>query len=501
MYVVDLGGRVYKIDAQAGRILWTYLLGRVEVFWASPILHDGRLLMGDAGGRLYALDAADGTLRWTFDAGSEIRTSLAASRGVLYFGAANGSVYAVDVATGGLAWRFATGDEIWGSTAVVGDTVYSGSTDEYLYAIAAGVPPGGKLDTSATRAPDPEPEFVPLTVEEAKELLESSRSWKLLAGTRQLPDGTVETISTVDEVFRLYELGHYLLTGKPSRWIPLAFPLQEFQHLTRDPQLAHAGAWCCRRTADGNLELIIRGDLQAHDAIDATAHEAGHARQQSRNPGQSDRKRDSNIGALHEAQAYAFATAVIRKLAEYTETNATVIPSEYSTWATGRIDSIRRVLHDSTEEHERGRALLWSAVMNDPALADLEAELRRNGILSADGAFALHEHLVGIGLDEADGYVADLLDAVRRRVGQGDGLPTKRHDGGGVLRVQPRHLRPPLTLSRRLHRGLDTRSPSGAPRRPSAILGAKDCRLIEHLQCSQAALGHQVKATFTIPPF
>ena len=411
VYVGDFDGRVYAFDVETGRSLWTQWLGETDI-WASPVVHGDLVLVGATDGRLYALADDDGSLRWSFATEGEIRSTPALSDGVAYFGSYDDGIYAVDIATGGLAWRFATEGDMRATIAVLNGTVYAGSRDDTLYAITAGIPPGTELEMSATLVASSTPDFIPLSPEEARDLVEESRRWQALGGTRSTAEGGVERISTIDEVFQLYELAHFLLTGAPSHWIPLVFPQEEFQHLTRDPELGRAAAWCCRRTEDGNLELIIKGSEPAHSVISSIGHEAGHARQRSRNPGQRG-PRDSNIGALHEAQAFAFQAAVIRELGEYTGTNATIIPSQYNVvqWISNWMSSLQGDLHDVTEQHQRGRALMWSAVLNDPALADLEEELVRSGFLSADSLLLLHDHLVGIGRDEADDYVAGLLEA------------------------------------------------------------------------------------------
>ena len=410
VYVGDFDGRVYAFDVETGRSLWTQWLGETDI-WASPVVHGDLVLVGASDGRLYALADDDGSLRWSFATEGEIGSTPAISDGTVYFGSYDDGIYAVDIATGGLAWRFATEGDIGAAVAVLNGTVYAGSRDGALYAIAAGIPPGTELKMSATLVASSTPDFIPLSPEEARDLVEESRRWKALGGTRSTADGGVERISTIDEVFQLYELAHFLLTGVPSRWIPLVFPREEFQHLTRDPELARAAAWCCRRTEDGNLELIIKGSEPAQSVVGFIGHEAGHARQMSRNPGQRG-PRDSNVGALHEAQAFAFEAAVIRKLGEYTGVNAAIIPSQHnvvqriSNW----MSKLQGDLHDVTEQHQRGSALLWSAVLNDPALADLRSELERNGLLAADSLLLLHDHLVGIERDEADDYVAGLLE-------------------------------------------------------------------------------------------
>ena len=66
--------------------------------------------------------------------------------------------------------------------------------------------------------------------------------------------------------------------------------------------------------------------------------------------------------------------------------------------------------YDLTEEHERGRALLWLAVLHDPLLTSLKDELTDRGILSPKALLALHDRLIRIVPAEADAYVVGLLE-------------------------------------------------------------------------------------------
>ena len=409
VYTGAFDGRVYAFDVDTGSPLWTYWVG--DAIWSSPVVDDGNVLVGADDGRLYAVDAADGTLRWSFSTDGKVRSSPAVSDGVAYFGSYDDGVYAVEVATGALAWRFSTGGDIR-AVVVVNGAVYVGSRDEVLYAITPGIPGDTELSLVSTFVPTPAPVYVPLDPEETKDLLEQIRGWRALGGTRSTADGGTERISNVEEIFELFETAHFLLTGAPSRWIPKVLTRTEFQVAAierRDPELGEAAAWCCERTDEG-LVLVIKGSGFAHSAIQSIGHEAGHARQSARHPGQTG-PRDSNVGALHEAQAFAFGAATIRQLSEYTGINAAIIPSYASQWMNDWVTEIIADIHNVEEQHNRGRCLLWSAVLNDPDLSGLKDELTRNGMLTADSLLRLHDHLVSVSLDKADDYVADLLDA------------------------------------------------------------------------------------------
>ncbi len=422
VYVGDFDGRVYAFEMETGRLLWVQRIANNVL--VSPIVYDGTVLAGADDGNLYALDALDGALRWRFSTESETLSAPAVSDGVVYFGSSGDGVYAVDAVTGALVWNFPIGkDASTSAPVVVNDTVYIGSVDHSLYAIAAGIPPGAELSLSSTLVPTatpvstptpvptPTPEFMPLSSEEAKEIIERIADLPGLGGNRWTPEGS-GIISTVDEAFEVFETGYFLLTGKPSNWIPRVLTLTEYVEIARSRGVAHSAAYCCEYTDEG-VVLMIRGDARAHSVISAMGHEAGHALQRALNPGQGG---SPEIGALHEAQATAFQAALIRKLGEYTGTNATVMPSQYllQRWIDGWLSGIIGALDNPAEVHRRGCAILWGAVLSDPELADLRAELLENRILSADSLIRLYNYLVYIGKDEADDYVAGVIESFKR---------------------------------------------------------------------------------------
>ena len=414
VYIGAFDGRVYAFDLETGVPLWTYWIG--DQVWSSPTVHEGTVLVGADDGRLHALDARDGSLQWSFSTGGDVRSSPVISAGTAYFGSDDDSAYAVDVATGALVWEFQTGDDVRASPLVTDDTVYVGSHDATLYAVAAGVPRNAALSMSSTLVPTPVPEFTPLSPEEMTDVLDRISDLPGLGGkTRTAETSTI--ISTLGDAFHVFETGHFLLTGKPSGWIPRVLTRTQYQdriNEKRDPGLVESQAYCCERTLAG-LELVVDGSKPSQSVIGSIAHEAGHARQRTRNPGQSG-PRDSNIGALREAEAQAFSAALVRTLGEYTGINATFLPLgiyDLEAWVKDWVSSVLADSADLTEEHQRGRGLLWGAVLIDPDLVELKAELVENRILSGDSMLTLHDHLVSIQRDEADAYVVDALEAFR----------------------------------------------------------------------------------------
>ena len=267
---------------------------------------------------------------------------------------------------------------------------------------------------TATATPIP---FTPLGPQEVKEIIKRIGGFPAKGGKLITPEGAT-IVNSVDELFHVFETGHYLLTGEPSGWIPKVLSSEEWRDVVRETgnvEMLDWLAWCCEQS-DAGLVLVMNGDVKAVSVLVSIAHEAGHARARTLNPDQKDPPgtdwRTSNFGAIWEAQAFALSAALIRKLGEYAGINAKYLPTRYALtdWVDRFVDDTTEKLDDRTESHARGRALMWGAVLSDPELADLKRELSDRGILSGDSLFRLHDHFVRIEADEVDAYVLKYVE-------------------------------------------------------------------------------------------
>ena len=404
--------RVYALDSRTGEHLWNFWAGGAVP--ASVAASEDSLYFGANDGYLYAISVIDGALKWRYGIADEIWGTPAAADGLVYVGANNHTVYALDAETGSLVWQFRTGGEVDAPLTVSHNTVYAPSDDGYIYALAGGLPDGY---VPVPVASTPMSAFTLLTRDELIQLLAVSFGTERPVSSRVTTygrDGNIERDGS-EVIIEIFENGYYLLTGRTVQqdgWEARYYSVDEYNALAderEDPILKRARGWCCIRTQDG-LALIMRANNAMAESTAVTAHEAGHALQRLINPAQSKAKRDSLIGALREAQADTFKVALTRKIGEYTRIETARWPSGYD-WAP-YLDRWRQELQDSvddlTQEHDRGRLIMWQAVLNDPELAHLREELERNGHVSADSMMDMYHRFVKLTPSEVEPYIESI---------------------------------------------------------------------------------------------
>ncbi len=131
---------------------------------------NGIVCFGTGSGRFYALDASTGSVKWTYETGGELSSSPAIASGAVYFTGGDNHIYALDLATGRLKWKFETGAAIpylyvpneprafdyWSSSpAIAGQVLYVGSRDGHVYALTLDGKLKWKTDMGATIVASP----------------------------------------------------------------------------------------------------------------------------------------------------------------------------------------------------------------------------------------------------------------------------------------------------------------------------------------------------------
>ncbi len=141
-YIGPTGERLYCLDAESGKTLWTFEAG-CDVF--TPTVYDGKVYLGALsylGGeylKLYCLDAEMEWLIWDYQPGSRSCSGSGffstVVNGKVYTGCENGRVYCFDAKSGKLIWSYNTGKRILSTPAVVNGRIYVGSNSCKLYCL------------------------------------------------------------------------------------------------------------------------------------------------------------------------------------------------------------------------------------------------------------------------------------------------------------------------------------------------------------------------------
>lgn len=134
--VALLGANVYQLDP-SGQSGWQASTPGTNA--ASPMIADGRVLVGGFDGFLHAYEQAQGEELWSFASRDHLYASPArAADGAIVQASTDGTIYALDAKTGGVKWTYDVGEPVRSSPAIDGDgTIYFGAGDGRLYALNA----------------------------------------------------------------------------------------------------------------------------------------------------------------------------------------------------------------------------------------------------------------------------------------------------------------------------------------------------------------------------
>ena len=79
------------LQTKDGEAIWTFgTRGKVD---SSPVICDGKVIVGSEDGRLYLLALADGKELWNYEIGQGLAASPAVADGKVVIGGEDGSVY------------------------------------------------------------------------------------------------------------------------------------------------------------------------------------------------------------------------------------------------------------------------------------------------------------------------------------------------------------------------------------------------------------------------
>ena len=130
VYVSSLDKHLYAIELSSGA-KWE----DVQATKASPAVKGDRVYVGDLNGVFYCLNATDGKVVWKFEAEGEIDASANFHGDNIIFGSHDSNLYCL-LPDGKKAWAVAVDGPINAATAVVGDRAFAtGCSDGILHVI------------------------------------------------------------------------------------------------------------------------------------------------------------------------------------------------------------------------------------------------------------------------------------------------------------------------------------------------------------------------------
>ena len=251
-------------------------------------------------------------------------------------------------------------------------------------------------------------------------------------------------------LLELFENTYFHLTGSSptqQRYVIRILSTEDYWRVSDEegyPGGKAAAGWCCREKDDGT-HMYVNADNLLPRALSIVFHEVGHSLHDILNP---DQWREWNEvfqypdelqtwRAYVEAIAMVFEAANFRILGEQTDVETSALPADWHI-PDSYIDSI--LISSVTlpgsevygpEAYDRGRLLIWTAVLKDPELAHLREEFESNGRLSGSSLYELFLKLVNMEADEIlpyfesvtpDGDLGEISrvirDTVQERTGQ-----------------------------------------------------------------------------------
>ncbi len=127
-------GRVLCVVAKDGAVVWSARVG--STVNAKPRITEGRVLVGTNGGKLHAIDLATGEIRWTVEGKRGFDATPAVVGDMVVAPAYDGTVHFVRVSDGSVRGTRDLGSQIWSSPAPGRDVVYVGTFAGSLVALA-----------------------------------------------------------------------------------------------------------------------------------------------------------------------------------------------------------------------------------------------------------------------------------------------------------------------------------------------------------------------------
>lgn len=136
VFVSAVDGVVHALEVSSGRERWQTDLG-AELGAATPLVVDGRIVVGDRAGFVHALDPQTGSERWRAPVDGPIAGAAGEADGNIVVATETNSAYAIDPASGKIRWRSDLPGGVSHSVTATDDAVYCALSGGFLVALRA----------------------------------------------------------------------------------------------------------------------------------------------------------------------------------------------------------------------------------------------------------------------------------------------------------------------------------------------------------------------------
>ena len=253
-------------------------------------------------------------------------------------------------------------------------------------------------------------------------------------------DGTVVNFDNSSLLLELLENTYYHLTGRSlsqDGYVIRILSTEDYWRVVDEEEapasIKTSAGWCCREKEDGT-HMFVNADKPLPRALGTVFHEVGHGLDDILNPERwqewievYEYPDNIQVWRAHvEAAAMAFEAANLRILAEQTGVETSALPEGWFV----RDSAISSIMDSETtlystdvygsEVYDRGRLLIWTAVLTDPDLSHLRREFESNGRLSGSSLYEVFLKFVHMDGGEIVPYIEsvtpDDLSAIRQVV-------------------------------------------------------------------------------------
>ena len=252
-----------------------------------------------------------------------------------------------------------------------------------------------------------------------------------------------------EDILRVAEAGYFLLTGRSMRderlsvqllsgeeyaaWVDEDFAKSfavtdesDYEALVRSREMMKEHALGLKTRSRGEVVVVVDAGQHIDSALNSLVHELGHAAQDFVNPNQTEEVPSLPLVGLREAQAHQFQRAFWLKLEEFTGLRLLAYP-DIGPFRAYVAEQVYSVLRDAASSGHRLAILIqWAAIIKEPELETLRAELFANGRLDADSSKALFDYLAAIPVDEVSAKVERWLQGAAFEAGAIAGIGVGR---------------------------------------------------------------------------